>query len=48
MEEGRWKKSAISPQTSNGYSAQDVAAMLKKVLAGGALPKDVEALMKAA
>lgn len=35
-------------QPTAGYSAQDVAAMLQKVLAGGELPKDVEALMKKA
>ncbi len=35
-------------QPTAGYSAQDVAAMLQKVLAGGELPKDVEVLMKKA
>ena len=40
--------SAISHQTSKGYSSEDVAAMLRKVLAGGDVPEDIKKLLQAA
>ena len=33
---------------TQGYSAQDVAALLQKVISGGDIPKDIEALMSKA
>lgn len=42
------KKSAATPAATQGYSAQDVADMLQKVLDGGELPAEIEALMNKA
>ena len=40
--------SAVSPQTSKGYSSEDVADMLKKIMAGGDVPEDIKKLLQAA
>ena len=37
--------SAVSPQPSTGYSKEDVAEMLRKVLAGGDIPEDIKKLL---
>jgi hypothetical protein len=42
------KPSAARPEPQKEYSKEDVAAMLRKVLAGGDVPKDIEKLLKAA
>jgi len=42
-----WKQKR-EERKAKGYSSEDVAAMLRKVLAGGDVPEDIKALMKQA
>lgn len=42
------RKAKNEEPAKGGYTKEQVAAMLKKVLAGGELPKDIEAEMKKA
>ena len=40
------KPETVKPETK-GYSDADVAAMLKKIMAGGAIPEDIKKAMAA-
>lgn len=41
------KPKTVKPETKQGYSSEDVADMLKKIMAGGAIPEDIKAVMAA-
>jgi hypothetical protein len=47
-EEWKQKREERKAQPSKDYSKEDVAEMLRKVLAGGDVPEDIKALMQAA
>ena len=47
-EEWKAQREERKAQPSKDYSKEDVAEMLRKVLAGGDIPEDIKALMKAA
>lgn len=41
------KPADVKPETTGGYSSEDVAAMLKEIMAGGDIPEDIKRAMAA-
>lgn len=41
------KPADVKSETKQGYSSEDVAAMLKKIMAGGAIPEEIKRAMEA-